>query len=81
MSQWIVAHQATLSMEFSRQEYWSGLPFPSPGEISSEDILKIGHNLESQKSILISGGILKQVTYVLFTFLGFQACRLGYHPS
>ena len=27
-----VAHQALLSMEFSRQEYWSGLPFPSPGD-------------------------------------------------
>ena len=27
-----VAHQAPLSMEFPRQEYWSGLPFPSPGE-------------------------------------------------
>ena len=26
-----VAYQAPLSMEFSRQEYWSGLPFPSPG--------------------------------------------------
>ena len=26
---WTVAHQATLSMEFFRQEYWSGLPFPS----------------------------------------------------
>ena len=28
---WTVAHQASPSMEFSRQEYWSGLPFPSPG--------------------------------------------------
>ena len=28
---WTVAHQAPLSMEFSRQEYWSGLPFPTPG--------------------------------------------------
>ena len=28
---WTVARQAPLSMEFSRQEYWSGLPFPSPG--------------------------------------------------
>ena len=27
---WTVAHQAPLSLEFSRQEYWSGLPFPSP---------------------------------------------------
>ena len=28
---WTVAHWAPLSMEFSRQEYWSGLPFPPPG--------------------------------------------------
>ena len=28
---WRVAHQASLSMEFSRQEYWNGLPFPTPG--------------------------------------------------
>ena len=28
---WTVAGQAPLSMDFSRQEYWSGLPFPSPG--------------------------------------------------
>ena len=30
---WILAHQAPLSMGFSRQEYWSGLPFPSPGDL------------------------------------------------
>ena len=29
---WTVACQASLSMGFSRQEYWSGLPFPSPGD-------------------------------------------------
>ena len=29
---WTVAHQAPLSMAFSRPEYWSGLPFPSPGD-------------------------------------------------
>ena len=29
---WTVAHQAPLSKEFSRQEYWSGLPSPSPGD-------------------------------------------------
>ena len=28
-----VAHQASLSMEFSRQEYWSGLPFPPPEDL------------------------------------------------
>ena len=29
---WTVAYQASPSMEFSRQEYWSGLSFPSPGD-------------------------------------------------
>ena len=35
---WTVAYQAPLSMEFSRQEYWSGLPFPSPGDLSDPGI-------------------------------------------
>ena len=30
---WTVAHQAPLSMGFPRQEYWSGFPFPSPGDL------------------------------------------------
>ena len=30
---WTVAYRAPLSMEFSRQEYWSGLPFPAPGHL------------------------------------------------
>ena len=35
---WTVACQAPLSMGFSRQEYWSGLPFPSPGDLSDSGI-------------------------------------------
>ena len=35
---WTVAHQAALSMEFPRQEYWSGLPFSSPGELPDPGI-------------------------------------------
>jgi len=34
VTSWAVAHRASLSMEFSRQEYWSGLPFSSPGDLS-----------------------------------------------
>ena len=30
---WTVAYQASQSMGFSRQEYWSGVPFPSPGDL------------------------------------------------
>ena len=33
-----VAHQAPLSMDFSRQEYWSGLPSPSPGHLPDPGI-------------------------------------------
>ena len=33
-----VAHQAPLSLGFSRQEYWSGLPFPSPGDFPDPEI-------------------------------------------
>ena len=35
---WTVAHQVPLSMEFSRQEYWSGLPFPSPADLPDPGI-------------------------------------------
>ena len=37
MTPWTVAHQAPLSKEFSRQEYWSGLPFPSSGDLPEEE--------------------------------------------
>ena len=35
---WTVAYQAPLSIEFSRKEYWSGLPFPSPGDLPDPGI-------------------------------------------
>ena len=38
MTPWTVSFQAPLSMEFSRKEYWSGLPFPTPGELSDPGI-------------------------------------------
>ena len=37
-SPWTVAHQASLSMQFSRQECWSGLPFPPPGDLPDPGI-------------------------------------------
>ena len=35
---WTVVHQAPLSMGFSRQEYWSGVPFPLPGDLPNPGI-------------------------------------------
>ena len=46
-----VAHQDLLSMEFSRQEYWSGLPFPSPG-----DLPNLGIELASLVSPALASG-------------------------
>ena len=37
----VTAHQAVLSMEFSSQEYWSGLPFPTPGDLPNPGV-KLG---------------------------------------
>ena len=37
-TQWTVARQAPLSMGFSRQEYWSGLPSPAPGDLPNQGI-------------------------------------------
>ena len=38
VTQWTVAYQAPLSVGFSRQEYWSGLPCPSPGDLPNPGI-------------------------------------------
>ena len=48
---WTVVSQAPLSMGFPRQEYWSGLPFPSP-----EDLPDPGIGPRSIASLLIAGG-------------------------
>ena len=38
LTPWTIAHLAPLSMEFSRQEYWSGFPFPSPGDFPNTGV-------------------------------------------
>ena len=35
---WTVAHQAPLSLGYPRQEYWNGLPFPSPGDLPDPEV-------------------------------------------
>ena len=47
MTPWTVAHQAPLSMGFSRQEHWSGLPFPSPGDLPNPGIEPISPALQA----------------------------------
>ena len=46
VTSWTVASQAPLSMEFSRQEYWSGLSFPSPGDLPIPGMKPGSHALQ-----------------------------------
>ena len=50
---WTAAHQAPLAMGFSRQEYWSGLPFPPPGDLPDPGI-----EPASLMSSTLAGGFL-----------------------
>ena len=43
-----IAHQAPLSMGFSRQEYWNGQPFPSPGDLPDPGIEPGSPSLQSE---------------------------------
>ena len=54
MNPWTVAHQAPLSMGFSRQEYWNGLLLPSPGDLPDQ---------ESNPGLLHCRQILYQQSY------------------
>ena len=49
---WTVAHQALLSMEFSRQEYCSGLPVPPPGDLPDLEIKPISPVSPWEASVL-----------------------------
>ena len=44
---WTILHQSPLSMEFSRQEYWSGYPFPAPGDLSNPGIDPMSPSLQT----------------------------------
>ena len=55
---WTVARQAPLSMEFSRQEYWSGLPCPPPGDLPNPGI-----KLMSLVSLALAGGFFITVPH------------------
>ena len=53
MTPWTIVHQAPLCMEFSRQEYWTGLPFPSPGDLPDP-------GMEPESPTLQAGSLLSE---------------------
>ena len=83
---WTVAHQAPLSMGFSRQEYWSGLPFPSPEDRYSRprDWTQVSHiagrrfNLWATREAWINE---KGPNFYNFLFPHLHCCRGHWHSS
>ena len=66
---WTVAHQAPPSMEFSRQEYWSGLPFPSPGDLPDPEIKPRSPALQADALPSEPPGNPKRLFHFPFPFL------------
>ena len=61
---WATAHQAPLSMGFSWQEYWSGLPSPSPGDLRSPGFEPKSPALQTDSLLSESPDSKAQITYV-----------------
>ena len=76
MTLWTVARQAPLSMRFSRQEYWSGLPFPSPG-----DLPNLGIKHRSFMSPAFAGGLFTTSTTWRQIIISFSFCFSQQHES
>ena len=79
---WTVAHQTSPSMGFSRQEYWSGLPFPSPGDLPDPGIELRSPAFQADALTSIHG-VAKSRTQrgtalSLFTFMHW---RRKWHPT
>ena len=64
---WAVAHQAPLSMGFPRQKYWSGLPFPSPGDLPDPGIKPVSSALQVDSLSLRCQGSLLRITLSIRT--------------
>ena len=65
---WTVACQAPLSMGFSSQEYWSGLPFPSPGDLPDPGIHPMSPALQADSLRSETPG------KILYSTLDFPKC-------
>ena len=70
---WAVAHKAPLSMEFSRQENWSGLPCPLPGDLPDP-----GFKLASLVSPALTGGFTLPLSVQFISVT--QSCRTLWDP-
>ena len=69
-----IAHQAPLSMGFSRQEYWSGLPCPSPGDFPDPGIKPGSPVLQARKAQYNREGLILNSSWICL-------CDFNPHPA
>ena len=74
---WTVACQAPLSMRFPRQEYWSGLPFPSPGDLRDPEIEPVSSTslLHWQVDSCHLQNLLDPLLNLVALFFEFRICQ------
>ena len=72
---WTISLQAPLFMGFSRQEYWSGLPFPSPGDLLEQGIEPSSLALQAESLPFESPGKPRLIKTISFTFVP-NNCKL-----
>ena len=70
------SYQAPLSMEFSRQEYWSGLPFPSPGDLPDPGVEPRSPALQAGSLMSKSPGKPSSVTQSCLTLCDLMDCSM-----
>ena len=77
MTLWAVAVQASLSMGFSRQEYWNGLPFPFPGDLPNSGIKPTSPALGRARVYLAINQISTLHTFNLYNVI----CQFYLHKA
>ena len=65
MTPWMIACQASLPMEFSRQEYWSGLTFPSPGDLPDPGVKTMRPILQEDSSLSVPPYLLAFASHAI----------------
>ena len=68
MTSWTVAHQAPLSIEFSRQEYWSGLPFPPARDLPDPGVAENKYTDPKQIKSFVNILTRKKLMIVFFQY-------------
>ena len=71
---WTVACQVPLSMGFPRQEYWSGLPFPSPGDVPNPGTEPASPVLQADSLLLTHQGSPRSPGQACFVHAGILHC-------